>query len=153
MLPKIFTSTPWATQLASARTLAASPTYGPDRVLCAACLLRKILLIARDEFGDIGADDIEFAADLLLLTGFQAADPEVAVNAGDDSWEDFLVRFPGDGHDHLLVRRKTAAQTVAGDESAERPRVDVIAIHSFRAIHLARGVAGLVGPRFGRHAG
>src|SRR5262249_48089278 len=81
-------------------------TRGPG--LRPAPLFRKILFVAGDELRDVGGDDVEFAADLFFPPGLQAANPEVTVNTGDPPLEDFLVRLPGDRHDHFFIRRKAA---------------------------------------------
>lgn len=74
------------------------------------------------------------------------------MQAAGDSLKEFLIRSPGRREDLLFVAAKASDQAVAGDERAERARIDVGSRDVDGAPDLARCVASRLRPISGRHS-
>src|SRR4051812_2459803 len=71
---------------------------------------REIGLIALQQRIHVRGEEIDLAVDLFRLARLEAADAEVAVEAGDHALEQLLARLEGDGADHLVVGGEAADQ-------------------------------------------
>ena len=92
-------------------------------------LFGEIGVVAGEEGGDVGGEDVDFAVDLFLFARGEAADAEVAVETGGDALEEFLIGLPGGGEEGFAVGGEAADQAVAGDVGVEGAGVDVVAAH------------------------
>ena len=63
----------------------------------------------------------------------QSADAEIAVQTASDTLKEFLIGGPGSGEEPFAVFAHTADEAIAGNQRAQRARVDVSAWDIFRA--------------------
>src|SRR6266480_2499144 len=82
------------------------PQHGLPQHSLLSRVLREVAFVAPEQGRYVGRHDVEFAANALGLPRLEAADAEVAVDAGDHALEQLLVRLPGHGQDRPLVRRE-----------------------------------------------
>src|SRR5690606_27501893 len=100
---------------------------------------------------DIVGHDVDLPTHLFCLSRLQSSQPKVGMEADRHSLKEFLVRFERCRKEHRIVRRVTADQAIAGDELAERTRIDVVPVYSPWSPDLPRGIAGLRRPVACRH--
>ena len=85
----------------------------------------EIMGVPSQERRDVVPDQIELPMDPTRFPGGKAPNPEIAVQTGDHSLKELLVRLPGGRQDATIIITKAANQPVARGQRTQRTRVHV----------------------------